>query len=50
MTNVTQKTKTKKKDSFGVILEFTPPQYNKNNEIQSSQLVVKKFEKLRYNL
>ena len=25
MTNVTQKTKTKKKDSFGVILEFTPP-------------------------
>lgn len=26
------------------------PQYNKNNETQLSQLVVKKFEKLRYNL
>lgn len=35
-----------KKDSFGVILEFTP-QYNKNNEIQSSQPVVKKFEKTK---
>ena len=49
MTNVTQKTKTKKKIPLVLYLN-SPPQYNKNNEIQSSQLVVKKFEKLRYNL
>lgn len=43
------KNKNKKKIPLVLYLN-SPPQYNKNNEIQSSQLVVKKFEKLRYNL
>lgn len=43
MTNFPEKTK---KDSLGVILEFTP-QYNKNNEIQSSQLVVNFFWEIK---